>query len=236
MPNGVKKEHLPTKICLVCQRPFTWRKKWEKVWDDVSTCSKSCNGKRRALSQQANRLQAKDSCFAADDYQVFSNNRRSTDSTMTEITQDSTALPVFNSSFKTANVLDADQYDTQTAFVSTLDGGSSSDARSVGSAADDALETPETDRAARQAAKKRVKAERRAKREGHADDSVGQKECSVCAKSVDLLIRCTIDESQQWTMVCGRCWKDVSGGVVDGDANHPHYRYGGLWKNRTKRS
>jgi hypothetical protein len=25
----------------------------------------------------------------------------------------------------------------------------------------------------------------------------------------------------------------VSGGVADGDSQHPHYRYGGLWKNRT---
>lgn len=33
-------------------------------------------------------------------------------------------------------------------------------------------------------------------------------------------------------MVCGKCWNDVSGGVVDGDNAHPYYRYGGLWKNR----
>jgi hypothetical protein len=33
-------------------------------------------------------------------------------------------------------------------------------------------------------------------------------------------------------MVCGRCWKHVSGGKTDGDAEHPHYAYGGLWKNR----
>ncbi len=26
---NVKKGDLPTKICVVCQRPFTWRKKWE---------------------------------------------------------------------------------------------------------------------------------------------------------------------------------------------------------------
>jgi len=32
---GVKKQHLPTKICITCERPFTWRKKWEKNWDDV---------------------------------------------------------------------------------------------------------------------------------------------------------------------------------------------------------
>lgn len=30
----------------------------------------------------------------------------------------------------------------------------------------------------------------------------------------------------------GKCWNDVSGGVVDGDSSHPFYRYGGLWKNR----
>ncbi len=29
------KADLPTKICKTCNRPFTWRKKWEAVWDDV---------------------------------------------------------------------------------------------------------------------------------------------------------------------------------------------------------
>ena len=43
LPRGVKKENLPTKICVSCQRPFNWRKKWERCWDEVTTCSKSCN-------------------------------------------------------------------------------------------------------------------------------------------------------------------------------------------------
>lgn len=47
MPRGVKKENLPSKICVTCERPFTWRKKWERCWDEVTTCSKSCNQKRR---------------------------------------------------------------------------------------------------------------------------------------------------------------------------------------------
>jgi len=47
MPRGVKKENLPSKICVTCNRPFSWRKKWEKCWEDVTTCSKSCNRKRR---------------------------------------------------------------------------------------------------------------------------------------------------------------------------------------------
>lgn len=38
----VKKENLPTKICPVCNRPFSWRKKWEKVWDEVKYCSDKC--------------------------------------------------------------------------------------------------------------------------------------------------------------------------------------------------
>lgn len=37
-----KKSDLPQKICLTCQRPFTWRKKWEKVWDEVKYCSDKC--------------------------------------------------------------------------------------------------------------------------------------------------------------------------------------------------
>ena len=44
----VKKENLPEKICVVCGRPFTWRKKWERSWDEVTCCSKSCNAKRRS--------------------------------------------------------------------------------------------------------------------------------------------------------------------------------------------
>lgn len=42
----IKKENFPQKICLACNRPFLWRKKWEKVWDDVKYCSDKCRNKR----------------------------------------------------------------------------------------------------------------------------------------------------------------------------------------------
>lgn len=32
---AVKKGDLPLKVCAVCGLPFTWRKKWEKCWDEV---------------------------------------------------------------------------------------------------------------------------------------------------------------------------------------------------------
>lgn len=39
---GIKKQHLPEKVCLTCNRPFTWRKKWEKEWENVKFCSERC--------------------------------------------------------------------------------------------------------------------------------------------------------------------------------------------------
>jgi hypothetical protein len=38
----IKKENLPQKICVRCNRPFSWRKKWESVWEEVKYCSEKC--------------------------------------------------------------------------------------------------------------------------------------------------------------------------------------------------
>jgi hypothetical protein len=37
-----KKSELPTKDCECCQRPFAWRKKWERDWEQVKYCSDRC--------------------------------------------------------------------------------------------------------------------------------------------------------------------------------------------------
>ncbi|MBR77628.1 MAG: hypothetical protein CMD36_06940 [Flavobacteriales bacterium] len=42
----MNKKYLPSKKCIVCKRDFTWRKKWEKNWENVKYCSKRCRGKR----------------------------------------------------------------------------------------------------------------------------------------------------------------------------------------------
>jgi len=36
------KQKLPTKICPVCNRPFQYRKKWKKDWQNVKYCSQKC--------------------------------------------------------------------------------------------------------------------------------------------------------------------------------------------------
>ncbi|MBC8143107.1 MAG: DUF2256 domain-containing protein [Armatimonadetes bacterium] len=40
---GFRNPHnLPTKICAGCGKPFTWRKKWERDWENVRYCSDAC--------------------------------------------------------------------------------------------------------------------------------------------------------------------------------------------------
>ena len=94
----------------------------------------------------------------------------------------------------------------------------------------------------RKAQKKSAKSEQRIKRAGESATptdssksgaSRGSKPCSQCGRLVDLLIRCQhAGSDKKWVMLCGKCWKIASGGVVDGDAEHALYRFGGLWKNR----
>jgi hypothetical protein len=42
MPRMRQKADLPTKICVTCLRPFTWRKKWARDWAQVKYCSDRC--------------------------------------------------------------------------------------------------------------------------------------------------------------------------------------------------
>ncbi|MCE2570513.1 DUF2256 domain-containing protein [Motilimonas eburnea] len=41
-----RKSQLPTKICCVCQRPFSWRKKWQRDWEHVKYCSVRCRNNK----------------------------------------------------------------------------------------------------------------------------------------------------------------------------------------------
>jgi len=46
----------PSKTCVSCGRTITWRKKWERNWDEVRYCSDACRRHRvsdtdRALEQ-----------------------------------------------------------------------------------------------------------------------------------------------------------------------------------------
>lgn len=265
MPRGVQKQHLPSKVCVVCQRPFTWRKKWEQVWDEVTTCSKSCNRKRRANQQRQRRTtdvmaqntSNDDSCSHQGSHvaspttnHATTHGQDLTNLSLVKLPQALLGLEETNnvqfdniaeSGNGEDNDKDADVNENESQPSETKESSPASSNRldNDDNGNDDTNEDSSAaldTKAARKAAKKAKKALRRAQREGRADSSVGQKACTVCGTSCDLLIRCQIDASQQWHMVCGKCWNRVSGGVVDGSPHHPHYRYGGLWKNRAKRA
>src|SRR5918993_4843327 len=38
------KSELPTKPCVYCGRPFAWRRKWARDWENVKYCSERCRG------------------------------------------------------------------------------------------------------------------------------------------------------------------------------------------------
>ncbi|MBD1231104.1 DUF2256 domain-containing protein [Acinetobacter seifertii] len=52
----MKKQHLPQKICVYCQRPFDWRKKWERCWEEVKYALKDVNDKPAQISKYFTRL------------------------------------------------------------------------------------------------------------------------------------------------------------------------------------
>ena len=213
MPRGVLKTNLPSKECIMCNRPFTWRKKWEKVWDEVTTCSKSCNSQRRSLKQLQNSQEKEINICEEDNASTITTNTKQTITTISTTVTSS----IFN------------------LFMNKEDEQSPSENLQNEEEQEEEQEEDLDPKAAKKAAKKAMKAAKRAKREGTLEAVEDkQKPCDICFKQVNLLIRCQVDESKTWKMVCGKCWTVVSGGQVDGASSHPHYRYGGLWKNRMK--
>ena len=53
----MKKTDLLEKICAACQRPFAWRRKWARSWEEVRFCSDACRTGRR---DRARATQTKD--------------------------------------------------------------------------------------------------------------------------------------------------------------------------------
>ncbi|WP_271145394.1 DUF2256 domain-containing protein [Brevundimonas sp. NIBR10] len=39
---GTAKRDLPQKTCVSCGKPFAWRRKWARDWDQVKFCSDRC--------------------------------------------------------------------------------------------------------------------------------------------------------------------------------------------------
>ncbi|MFQ6538105.1 MULTISPECIES: DUF2256 domain-containing protein [Aphanothece] len=53
----------PTKICAFCGRPFQWRRKWTRVWQEVRYCSERC---RRTARSPSNRRRSASASSGSD--------------------------------------------------------------------------------------------------------------------------------------------------------------------------
>ena len=45
------KSNLPSKPCLACGRPMSWRKAWARNWAEVKFCSERCRHDKGAASR-----------------------------------------------------------------------------------------------------------------------------------------------------------------------------------------
>lgn len=52
------RSNLPDKACAVCGRPITWRKKWERCWDEIRLCSTACRSAEKRSDAQADAVEA----------------------------------------------------------------------------------------------------------------------------------------------------------------------------------
>ena len=48
-----QRNNLPAKVCIVCLRPYSWRKKWERSWEEVKYCSERCRSNRKKTASCA---------------------------------------------------------------------------------------------------------------------------------------------------------------------------------------
>jgi hypothetical protein len=53
MGGGRKPSERPSKICVACGLPFSWRKKWERDWEGVKYCSDRCRTAGKAAGANA---------------------------------------------------------------------------------------------------------------------------------------------------------------------------------------
>ena len=45
------KASLPSKPCVACGRPMSWRKAWARNWADVKYCSDACRSRKQSANK-----------------------------------------------------------------------------------------------------------------------------------------------------------------------------------------
>lgn len=200
MTHGVKKENLPSKMCVTCNRPFTWRKKWERCWDEVTTCSKGCNAKRRALAKKDGRDVGDDHGDDGDEDEEVEDKKKAPDSepfsplkgkSFSDIAESVTKISGKDSKQTALGkeiIEERDEID--------LDGDEDNDDEEP-----DAIRKPE-----KKLSRKKLQKLKMKETEGESPPKDGPTErtkvCAVCKGDMTHLFRCQWDASKQWRFVC----------------------------------
>jgi len=50
MPKMRRKSDLPEKVCVQCGRPFAWRRKWARDWENLRYCSDGCRKAAKGMT------------------------------------------------------------------------------------------------------------------------------------------------------------------------------------------
>ena len=229
LDRGVRKA---VKSCLHCERDMVWRKKWERCWDEVQYCSKRCRSTGRADARAAVRedgpLGDPDRGGGGSGESGGRGGRgggggrgRGEQNDALSPAERKAARAEKNAQRRAerrrgrnggagGGEANTEDDDSKTAAAATSNGPMAS-----------MMSMPSV-----------VPSSPGSSGSSVLDPDRNRKPCDVCAKRVDMTIRCQTDATKRWRMVCSACWPSVSGGVTDGDAAHPHYTYGGVWKNR----
>ena len=234
MPRGVKKENLPSKVCLSCDRPFTWRKKWERCWDEVTTCSKSCNVKRRTGSRLAGAVSynVDDQIDSSDfgekiSFAKINQNQYIEDPIMPNIpalniTDEKQIVnsetgevqidkSVINDSVLTNELIDSksDEYiESNLSCDTSQQFSSSSTLRGLKKSKKNKADSSKFTATSEILLKQEQQQERQQQMETSKRRS---KLCEICKEQKEHLFRCQWEESRKWRFVCKTCWPIVSG-------------------------
>ena len=192
MTHGVKKENLPSKMCVTCNRPFTWRKKWERCWDEVTTCSKGCNAKRRALAKKEGRDASGDQGDDDDDDEVAEDTKKVADSELL-------------SPLKGKSSSDDGERITNVSVTDCKQSASRNEGIDIDEDEDDdkpdAVIKPE-----KKLSRKKLQKLKMKEIESESPPKDGPTErtkvCAVCKGDMTHLFRCQWDASKQWRFVC----------------------------------
>ena len=168
------------KSCVSCHRDFTWRKKWERSWKDITTCSKRCNTQRKRVQRRASKglvaATLSEGNVTTTTTMVMSSCPLSTPSLKASPLPIPPSILPLPPTLPAGSVLPlptAEEQDLKVMNVATTESETKSETKRM---------TKSETKQVRKERRKRIKQQRRELRQGISNESYGNKDCQTCSK------------------------------------------------------